>query len=100
MPRGRYVLTDPYDGQPLGVERFSCAPGPGGWRYMGERSDSGSGHPTGGVDLTLDGSGRQVRVEVRAGGWVLRGGVVGPRGRWARLPGSAAWAGPAGAAER
>lgn len=69
MPSGTYELADG------SVERFSCAPGPAGWRYV---STGGEQH----VDLTLDGGGRQVRVTLSAGGWQLRGGVAGPAVHW------------------
>ena len=85
MPRGTYLL----DGA---EEEFSCAAGPAGWRYV-----------SAGLDLVLDAAGRQVRVEFRGGGWVLRGGVSGPSTLWTRVPGpvgpgGAGLAGAAGAA--
>jgi len=90
VPRGTYRL-------PSGDETFSCAPGPSGWRYV-------SSWPGGRLDLTVDGGGRQVRVELASGGWLLRGGVSGPSTVWVRsgegTPGeerSAAAAGFAGA---
>ena len=70
MPTGTYRLAG-------GDEGFSCAPGPSGWRYVG------SG-PGGRLDLTVDGGGRQVRVELAAGGWLLRGGVSGADTVWVR----------------
>jgi hypothetical protein len=88
VPRGVYALADPRTGQELGRERFSCAAGPSGWRYVGELTDAG-GRPAGGVEVVLDAAGHQVRVEVRAGGWTLRGGVVGTRCLWVRAPGPA-----------
>lgn len=60
------------------TEDFSCAPGPSGWRYVG--SVSGGGR----VDVTVDGGGRQVRVELAGGGWLLRGGVSGRSTVWVR----------------
>jgi hypothetical protein len=54
-------------------EAFSCAAGPAGWRYVAP-----------GVDITVDGGGRQVRVALAAGGWSLRGGVAGPSVLWVR----------------
>lgn len=71
MPTGTYELADGV------VERFSCAPGPSGWRYVGSST-------AGGVDVTLDGGGRQVRVSLSAGGRELRGGVAGPETVWVR----------------
>jgi len=81
VPRGAYLLTGP-DG-PYAVERFSCAPGPAGWRYVATRQDP-DGRPLGRVDLVLDGAGRALRVQVQAGGWQVRGGVVGDRCVWRR----------------
>lgn len=65
------------------VERFSCAPGPAGWRYVGTREDPATGAPLGRIDLVLQASGA-VRLEVTAGDWVLRGGVVGGEVLWRR----------------
>lgn len=70
MPTGTYRLTG-------GEESFSCAPGPSGWRYVGTG-------PGGRADVTVDGGGRQVRVELAAGGWLLRGGVSGRDTVWVR----------------
>jgi len=81
VPRGAYLLSGP-DG-PYAVERFSCAPGPAGWRYVATREDP-DGRPLGRLDLVLDGSGRAVRVQVESGGWEVRGGVVGDRCVWRR----------------
>ena len=72
MPTGTYELAGGV------VERFSCAPGPAGWRYVASASDGAR------IDLTVDGGGRQVRVELAAGGWTLRGGVAGPSVSWVR----------------
>lgn len=82
MPTGAYLLSD-HDG-PYAVERFTCAPGPAGWRYTATRADPVTGDPLGRLDLTLDGDGRAVRLEVDAGGWELRGGVVGATAVWRR----------------
>ena len=76
MPKGTYLHGD-------GVaEDFSCAAGPAGWRYASvlRAGDAVVGR----VDVTLDGGGRQVRVELAAGGWLLRGGVAGPDTVWLR----------------
>lgn len=70
MPRGTYRLAS-------GDEEFSCAPGPSGWRYVGS-------WPGGRIDVTVDGGGRQLRVELASGGWLLRGGVSGPSTVWVR----------------
>ncbi len=68
---------------------FSCAPGPAGWRYVSQTYDADS-RPLGRVDLTVDDRWRQVRVQVTAGGWTLRGGVVGSEAVWVREPADAA----------
>ncbi|MYV97663.1 hypothetical protein [Streptomyces sp. SID3343] len=65
MPSGTYSFHDPHDGTALGEERFSCAPGPLGWRYTGS-----------GIDLTLDARGRPLRLQAQAGGWRVRGGAT------------------------
>ncbi|HEX6754925.1 MAG TPA: hypothetical protein VF109_03165 [Mycobacteriales bacterium] len=70
VPSGEYELADG------SVERFSCAAGPAGWRYVSP-----------GIDLTLDAAGRQVRVELSAGGWLLRGGIAGSEVYWVRYGG-------------
>lgn len=66
MPRGTYLVAG-------AEEPFSCAAGPAGWRYSSSAAD-----------LTLDAAGRPLRVELRAGGWVLRGGVSGADVLWTR----------------
>lgn len=83
MPRGLYSLRDP-DGTVVGFERFSCAPGPAGWRYNAQVLAPDGSTPTGLVDVTTDASGTQIRVEVRAGGWVVRGGVAAGEAVWVR----------------
>ena len=65
------------------LERFSCAPGPAGWRYVGTREDAASGAPLGRIDLVLQANGA-VRLEVTGGDWTLRGGVVGDEVLWRR----------------
>lgn len=82
MPAGTYLLSG-HDGA-WAVERFTCAPGPAGWRYVGERTDPSTGAPLGRLDLTLDASGRTVRLLVTAGGWELRGGSLGVEVLWRR----------------
>ena len=82
MPRGAYLLTG-HDG-PYAVERFSCAPGPAGWRYVATREDPATGARSGRLDVVLDATGRALRVHVEAWGWELRGGVVGPQVLWRR----------------
>ncbi|MBB5939070.1 hypothetical protein [Streptomyces zagrosensis] len=75
MPRGRYSLHDPHDHTPLGEERFHCAPGPSGWRYVSQTT-SPSGAHTGSVDLTLDELGRPLRLELQATDWRVRGAAI------------------------
>ncbi|WP_018653444.1 hypothetical protein [Actinomadura flavalba] len=73
MPRGTYLhLDDDLE------ERFQCAPGPGGWRYVGERSDGLR------TDLVVDARWRQIRVEIRTGDLWLRGGFSGTGLAWVR----------------
>ncbi|TDD72556.1 hypothetical protein [Actinomadura rubrisoli] len=76
MPAGAYVHLD------SGLEeRFQCAPGPGGWRYVGRRSDGVR------VDLVVDARWRQIRLELAAPVWWIRGGVTGPEVAWVRAAG-------------
>lgn len=75
MPSGRYSFYDTHDGTPLGEERFSCAPGPSGWRYTGQTFGT-DGEPDGAVDLTLDALSRPLRLELRAGPWTVRAGLL------------------------
>ena len=83
VPRGLYSLRD-QDGTVVAYERFSCAPGPVGWRYNAQVLAPDGRTPAGLVDLTTDASGLQIRVEVRAGGWVVRGGVADGETVWVR----------------
>jgi hypothetical protein len=92
VPRGLYSRRDP-DGTVVAYERFSCAPGPVGWRYNAQVLAPDGRTPTGLVDVTTDASGVQIRVEVRAGGWVVRGGVADGETVWVRTGGSGADAG-------
>lgn len=92
MPRGLYSLRD-QDGTVVAYERFSCAPGPAGWRYNAQVLAPDGRTPTGLVDVTTDACGLQIRVEVRAGGWVVRGGVAGGETVWVRTGASGGDAG-------
>lgn len=90
MPAGLYSHHDQHDGTLLGYERFSCAPGPAGWRYAAELLAPDGQTAAGSVDLTVDRLWRPVRVEVRAGGWSVRGGSTGGEVVWVRTgPGGA-----------
>ncbi|AUG77544.1 hypothetical protein CFP65_2725 [Kitasatospora sp. MMS16-BH015] len=75
MPNGRYSLHDSHDRLPIGEERFSCAPGPAGWRYV-SKTYAPDGALLATTDLTLDSRSRPLRLELRAGGWQVRGGAV------------------------
>ncbi|MFF4384980.1 hypothetical protein ACIQI7_37775 [Kitasatospora sp. NPDC092039] len=75
MPNGRYSLHDSHDHLLLGEERFSCAPGAAGWRYV-SKTYAPDGRVLGSTDLTLDSRARPLRMELRAGGWQVRGGAV------------------------
>ncbi|MTE19290.1 hypothetical protein F0L17_09160 [Streptomyces sp. TRM43335] len=75
MPRGRYSLHDPHDHAPLGEERFQCATGPTGWRYVSQLTDP-SGGRTDSTDLTLDDLGRPLRLELRTAQWQVRGAAL------------------------
>lgn len=72
MPTGTYLYDDG------STERFQCAPGPAGWRYVGECSDATR------VDVAVDSRWRPARIELLAGGWRLRGGISGPDAVWLR----------------
>jgi hypothetical protein len=68
VPSGTYLhLDDQVE------ERFRCAPGGGGWRYVGDRADGAR------TDLTVDGAWRQIRVELTAPELMIRGGAAGGR---------------------
>jgi len=92
VPRGLYCLRD-RDGAVVAYERFSCAPGPVGWRYNAQVLAADGRTPMGLVDVTTDASGLQIRVEVRAGGWVVRGGVADGETVWVRTAASGEEAG-------
>jgi hypothetical protein len=84
VPTGEYLLTDPHDGTPLAVERFRCARGPVGWRYVATRHLPGEEAVVGRVDVTVDDRWRQLRVELAAGGWLVRGGLTAEGLAWVR----------------
>ena len=82
MPAGTYEHFDA-DGAVRLLERFRCAAGGSGWRYVSQLSTS-DGHDAGSVDVTLDLRGRQLRVTVALAGWSLRGGHSGGELLWVR----------------
>ena len=55
-----------------------------GWRYVAEVLDPGGGAAIGGIDITVDDAWRQLRVEISAGSWVVRGGRSGADTVWVR----------------
>jgi hypothetical protein len=75
VPQGRYRVAGAAGAV---VERFSCAPGPAGWRYTATREDD-DGRPAGTLDLTVDLAWRALRLHAQAGGWQVRGGAAGDR---------------------
>jgi len=93
VPTGRYLLVGPEG--PV-EERFSCAPGPVGWRYVGTRTEprDSAGAVTGSVDVTVDARWRPLRVEVCSGAHVVRAGLTAAGLAWVRdgLEGAAAGA--------
>ena len=60
------------------VERFSCGPGPAGWRYT-SRTDEGDT-----LDLTTDEQGLVRRLLADFDGWRVKGGAVGGEVLWVR----------------
>ena len=78
MPGGSYLVGGTLH------ERFTCAPGPAGWRYSAYRTDEATDSPRGRLDLTLDDAGRPVRLLAEVGGVSLRGGASGPDVLWRR----------------
>jgi hypothetical protein len=84
MPTGVYLRSDPFEPDRPVLERFSCAPGPVGWRYAASTHDVETAEQVGRVDVTVDSHWRQVRVELVAGAWTLRGGVTGREVLWVR----------------
>lgn len=82
MPSGCYLLTG-HDG-PYAVEDFRCGEEPDGWRYRAARRDPASEVLIGELELVVAPDGRVLRLEQRAGGWLLRGGVVGGEALWRR----------------
>ena len=82
MLTGRYLLTGPNG--PYAVEDFDCGEEPGGWRYRATREDPATGARLGELDLLVDPAGRVLQLAAQAGGWLLRGGVVGAETLWRR----------------
>lgn len=89
MPKGLYSRRDAA-GTLLGYERFSCAPGPAGWRYTADLLAPDGATVLGGVDVTVDDRWRVYRLELRAGGWTVRGGALGRHVTWVRAGGGEA----------
>ena len=82
MPSGTYLHRDGDDGPPLALEAFRAAPGPAGWRYTAVLRDLPGERELGRLDVTADTRWHQLRVEARARGTALRGGVTGLRTLW------------------
>jgi hypothetical protein len=82
VPSGSYLLSG-HDG-PYAVERFTCSETHHGWRYVGSRVHPITDAAVGRIELLVDAGGRVLRLEVAVGGWMLRGGVVGPEALWRR----------------
>lgn len=60
------------------VEHFQTAPGPAGWRWVGARDDGDA------IDLTVEASGRVLRLVADHDGWQVRGGSAGDEVEWRR----------------
>ncbi|MCU1587699.1 MAG: hypothetical protein JWN31_1192 [Frankiales bacterium] len=69
--KGSYLVGDV-------EERFSCGPGPQGWRYTSKTSLGDT------LDLTTDTHGLVRRLVADFDGWEVRGGAVGPEVMWVR----------------
>jgi hypothetical protein len=80
--RGAYLLSG-HDGA-YAVERFTASETEDGWRYVAVREHPATGADLGRIELLADDTGRLGRLEMTAGGWLLRGGVVGPEALWRR----------------
>lgn len=80
MPAGVYLVeTD--EGELL--ERFTCAPGPAGWRYTATQHDR-AGARLGRVDLVVAAAGPVWRLELERGERTVRVGLVGGEALWSR----------------
>lgn len=75
MPRGRYSFHDTHDHNLLGAEHFHCATGPSGWRYTAQTTTPDGSH-AGSIDLTIDGLGRPIRLELHAAAWQVRAAAL------------------------
>ena len=80
--RGRYLLSG-HDG-PFAVETVTAAEDGPDRTWSATRTDPVSGAPVGRLHLRTDALGVTTRLHVEAGGWVLRGGCVGPSALWRR----------------
>ena len=78
--QGAYLLSG-HEG-PYAVERFrSGRTSDGRWTYRATRHDPSGTTLLGRLEVEV---GEEVRLHVEAGGWVLRGGTVGPGVLWRR----------------
>jgi hypothetical protein len=66
MPLGTYRIIGEH-GEPVGTEAFRCAPGPAGWRYVGEIDTAEHGRHHEVVDIVVDTDWRIVRVRIDTG---------------------------------
>jgi hypothetical protein len=66
MPAGTYTIIGE-DGEPGGTEAFRCAPGPMGWRYVGEIDTAEHGQHHEVVDIVVDADWQIVRVRIDTG---------------------------------
>jgi hypothetical protein len=64
MPAGRYRLLGD-DGAVAGTESFRSAPGPAGWRYVGEFDSRDPAPRRGTVDVVADAGWRIARIRVQ-----------------------------------
>jgi len=80
MPLGTYAIIGEH-GEPVGTEAFRCAPGPAGWRYVGEIDTTEHGQHHEVVDIVVDADWQIVRVRIDTGEHRL---LLEPSGRTLR----------------
>ncbi len=80
--RGRYRLSG-HDG-PFAVETVTADRDGPDRTWAATRTDPVTGAPLGRLHLRAGPGGTTTRLHVEAGGWVLRGGCVGPSALWRR----------------